>query len=224
LAAVFAELRLTTLQIASGPTVLEGSPANVSKIAMKELQNLKVQVKLQTRVIGSAELPNSQQEITLSDGDPITADMYIPMFGLKPNSSYLPPHLLNADGLVIVDEHLRVKGTDDVWAIGDISDIERAQYKAAVTQSAHLAKSITSILANKASLPYKVPTRMIAFIILNDLGHWLILFAALIGLSIGRKAGTGHYGTMRIPSFVIVMARKNLFIDNMGPTVDGSLF
>lgn len=41
---------------------------------------------------------------------------------------------------------------------------------------------------------------------------------------IGRKAGTGHFGTMKVPSFVVVWARKNLFMDNLRPTVDGSLF
>lgn len=45
-----------------------------------------------------------------------------------------------------------------------------------------------------------------------------------MGLSIGKKAGTGHFGSMKIPSFVIVWARKNLFIENMRPTVNGSLF
>ena len=45
-----------------------------------------------------------------------------------------------------------------------------------------------------------------------------------MGLQLGKKAGTGHFGSMRIPSFVIVWARKNLFVEKLGPTVDGSLF
>jgi hypothetical protein len=45
-----------------------------------------------------------------------------------------------------------------------------------------------------------------------------------MGLQIGKKAGTGHFGAWKIPSFVIVMARKNLFIERLGPTIDGSQF
>lgn len=46
----------------------------------------------------------------------------------------------------------------------------------------------------------------------------------MMGLQIGKKAGTGHYGNMKIPSFVIVFARKNLFTEKIEATVNGSLF
>jgi len=46
----------------------------------------------------------------------------------------------------------------------------------------------------------------------------------MMGLQIGRKVGIGHFGNMRIPGFVIIRVRKNLFMENLGPTVDGSLF
>jgi len=45
-----------------------------------------------------------------------------------------------------------------------------------------------------------------------------------MGLQIGKKAGTGHYGSMKVPGFIIIRARRNLFMDNLGPTVNGSLF
>jgi len=45
-----------------------------------------------------------------------------------------------------------------------------------------------------------------------------------MGLQIGKKAGTGHFGTFKIPSFIIIRARKTLFVENMGPTVNGALF
>jgi len=45
-----------------------------------------------------------------------------------------------------------------------------------------------------------------------------------MGLQIGRKAGTGHFGTFRVPSFVIVWARRNLFTERLRGTVGGDLF
>ena len=46
----------------------------------------------------------------------------------------------------------------------------------------------------------------------------------LTGLQIGKEVGTGHFGDMKVPSFVIVWARKTLFIENLKGTVDGSRF
>ena len=41
-------------------------------------------------------------------------------------------------------------------------------------------------------------------------------------LQIGKKVATGHFGNMKIPSFIIIRARKPLFVENIGPTVNGS--
>lgn len=48
--------------------------------------------------------------------------------------------------------------------------------------------------------------------------------AGMIGVQIGKKSGTGHFGNMRLPSFIVSMLRKSLFIDNLPRTVDGSIF
>jgi apoptosis-inducing factor 2 len=144
-----------TYQIGSGPTVLEGAPPSLSKIATKELQNLKVDIKLQTKVKGSAKMPNGQQELTLSDGNKLITDMYIPTFGLIPNSSFIPEKFLNMNRFVTVDEYLKVKGAGDVWAIGDVSDVEGSQLITCDKQSAYLAKNIIFLLSNKNAVPYK---------------------------------------------------------------------
>ncbi|MCJ1328911.1 hypothetical protein MMC10_005588 [Thelotrema lepadinum] len=194
--------------LASGSTILEGSPPSVHKIATQALQSLQVDIKLQTKVTDLVQTANNQQQLTLSGGDKMITDLYIPTFGLIPNSSYVPAKFLNADGYVVVDRHLQVKGTENVWAVGDVSDVEPAQFITTDKQSAHLAKNIVSLLRdnNKTLLPYKVGS------------------SRMMGLQIGKKAATGHYGSMRIPSFVVVRARKTLFVENMGPTVNGSLF
>jgi NADH dehydrogenase FAD-containing subunit len=133
-----------------------------------------VDVKLQTKVMGSTQMPNGRQELTLSGGDKLITDMYIPTFGLIPNSSYIPAKFLNANGSVTVDEYLKVKGAGAVWAIGDVSDVEPSQFISCDRQSAYLAKNITFILSNKTPLPYKVATsRMITFL-LAETEFWLI--------------------------------------------------
>ncbi|RDW73543.1 hypothetical protein BP6252_07450 [Coleophoma cylindrospora] len=192
--------------ISGGTAVLEGRPASMSKAAIKELQKLKVDVKLQTKIKGSATTSDGQQELTLMGGDKLVTDLYIPTFGEVPNSSYLPAKFVNTDGFVTVDEYLKLKGAEDVWAIGDVSDTEPPQFMFCDAQSVHAVKSILSTLTDKAILPYKVST------------------SSMIGLQIGKKAGVGHFGGMRIPGFIVTMIRKSLFVERLVTMGDGSEF
>jgi len=147
------------LQIGSGPTILEAAIPSVQKTATQLLQNLKVNTRLKTKVLSSVKAADGRQIIELSGGEKLIADLYIPTFGVTPNSSYIPEKFLNNNGFVIVDDYLKVKGVENVWAIGDISDNEPPQFLFADKQAAHLAKNINLILGSKAPLPYKGGTR-----------------------------------------------------------------
>ena len=53
---------------------------------------------------------------------PFAADVVLWAVGrVEPNSSFLPPAWLDEDGFVRVDAHLRVPGTDGVFAVGDVA-------------------------------------------------------------------------------------------------------
>jgi NADH dehydrogenase FAD-containing subunit len=145
-------------QIASGPTVTPGSAPALSKYALKALQDLKVDIRLQTKVTSSTQIPRGAQELTLSNGDKLMTDMYIPLFGVIPNSSYVPAKFLDAYGSVVVDEYLKVKGAVDVWAIGDISNVEPARWIYCEKHSKYAAETFASILTGKTPLPYKLST------------------------------------------------------------------
>lgn len=45
-----------------------------------------------------------------------------------------------------------------------------------------------------------------------------------MGLQIGKKAGTGQWGNWKLPTFLIVFARKGLFVERMAPMLDGTAF
>lgn len=113
------------LQIASGAHILEDTPASVSKVATKQLSNLNVTIKTLTKVMGSAKMPDGRTELTLSGGERVITDLYLPTVGLMPNSAYVPGTFVNNSGFVKVDECLRVKGTTEVWALGDVSQISK---------------------------------------------------------------------------------------------------
>jgi len=128
------------------------------------------------------------------------------------------------NGFVVVDDYLQVKGAEDVWAVGDVSAIEPAQFTTCDKQSAQLAKNITLILSNKTPMPSKKTTsRMIAFLIAKFEYSLIILQVYWVSRLAGRWE-TGHFGNMKMPGFIILWSRKTLFLENMGPTVDGSKF
>ncbi|RAH78033.1 FAD/NAD(P)-binding domain-containing protein [Aspergillus japonicus CBS 114.51] len=58
--------------------------------------------------------------VTLEDGRTLPADLYIPATGTKPNTGFLDPSLVAADGRVETNSTLRVRNAGDrVYAIGD---------------------------------------------------------------------------------------------------------
>ncbi|KAI1170088.1 hypothetical protein F4777DRAFT_145876 [Nemania sp. FL0916] len=192
--------------ISSGPTVLEGRPAKVSQTAEKQLAALKIDLRLNTKVQDTTQLPDGTQELTLADGKKLVTDMVIPTYGVVPNSSFVPSRFLDASGFIRVDETLRVIGAKDVFAFGDVADAEPPQLIYVEKQSTHMAKNLLLLIKNTPLIPYKVST------------------TAMIGVQIGKKSGTGHVGNFKIPSFVLSLLRKTLFIERLPKTVDGSLF
>ena len=68
-------------------------------------------------------------EITDKDGQKqvIDADLVVLAVGVSPATEFLkqstgfPQNVLQKDGSVLVDEYLRVRGLEDVYAIGDIA-------------------------------------------------------------------------------------------------------
>lgn len=70
------------------------------------------------------------------------------------NSEYIPKTLLNEKGEVVVDSFLRVKNVQNIWAAGDITNLEPSQLVYAQKQSAALAKSLDAILKGKEPIAY----------------------------------------------------------------------
>jgi NADH dehydrogenase FAD-containing subunit len=190
--------------INGGATVLEGTPASVIKTATNLLKNVNVTLMLSTKVVGDTKLPDGRTELTLSSGEKITTDLYLPTTGLAPNSSYVPAKFLNTNGFVVVDNFLQVKDAKDVWAAGDISAIQRPQIVNATKQADHVAKNIIASVKGKSLAPYKAGADMLA-------------------VPIGKKAGTGHMGSFKLPSFMVVFVKgKTFFTEKLAGTIDGT--
>ena len=63
--------------------------------------------------------------------DPFVADIVLWSIGdVRPNSEFLPDDMLDEHGFVKVDEHLRVPGQRDVYAVGDVAASDPARSSA----------------------------------------------------------------------------------------------
>ncbi len=135
-----------------------------------------------------------------------------------------------------MDQFLRVKGQSDVWAVGYVSAVQRAQYINADKQSAHAVKNIKLGLNGAEMVPFEAggkgllscsspswTLQLLLSIISVATNSWNYL--EMLAVTIGKKAGTGHMGNMKFPSFMINMMKgKTLFTEKMPLVINGSAF
>jgi len=110
-----------------GTRLLEYIGTKASSKALKWLKSKKVDVKLEQSVDLSSSSEASKTYQT-SNGETIEADLHFLCIGKPLGSTWIRETLLNndldADGRIKVDKHLRVKGKSNIFAIGDITDVQ----------------------------------------------------------------------------------------------------
>ncbi|MDP4502396.1 NAD(P)/FAD-dependent oxidoreductase [Nonomuraea turcica] len=98
-------------------------------------------------------------------GEKLTADIWFRCFGVTLHTDYLRGSLAaarDAAGHVRVDEYLRVRGQEHVYAIGDIADADRNMAAFASVQGELLAKNIRAhITGDGEPAPYEPQPAMI---------------------------------------------------------------
>jgi NADH dehydrogenase FAD-containing subunit len=152
--------------------------------------------------------------VTTTGGAEITADIWFRAHGVRVNSDYLSDGRLTTRtpaGQVPVTETLNVKGHDNVYAVGDITDVPEAKMAGYAMQHAEVvAKNIAAQLrGEQPSATYR------------PLPHPMIL------LPLGPRGGVGQLPTPDGPSVVsteTVSAYKGTdlftgrFVEQFGPT------
>ena len=114
-----AEVTLVT----SSSRLLPNLRPSIGAQAEVYLNRVGVDVQYKTKLTSTKTLDNGRTEITLDNGESITADLYIPAMGTTPMSSYVPPHLLDDKGYI----HTNAKTTrvdnagPRVYAVGDVA-------------------------------------------------------------------------------------------------------
>ena len=174
------------------PLALPAKP-NVRKAVSSALEKLKVRILPNTRVTAVTESVGGGQttlELTsVGDGktQTVVADVYLPAFGVKPNTDFVPAHLLAPSGQIKQTTRLRAEGHDNVFVIGDAGNLEDTRAIATDAQMQYLAKALQVYFtsAETAVEEYKP----------NE--------SFMLGVSIGKNTGTGQAMGMKIFSWVI---------------------
>lgn len=116
---------------------------------------MKIKVIKDTRISSTSPTTDGKTEVTLSSGEKLTVDLYLPTVGVIPNTEFVPRILLNENGDVVVDDYLRVKGAEGVWAAGDVVDIQASQFVYMQKQANALAKNLALVVNGKEPVLYK---------------------------------------------------------------------
>ncbi|KAE8447739.1 hypothetical protein EG329_010133 [Mollisiaceae sp. DMI_Dod_QoI] len=193
--------------ITAGTQLLNDVPTSVATFAENELKKLHVKVVKDTKIVSSSTSADNKTELTLSNGEKLVVDLYLPTIGVIPNSEFLPKDLLDNKGHVMVDQYLKVKGAEDVWAAGDITDCQPAQIIYCEKQAEALSKNLELVLTGKQPVVYKTDG------------------PPIMGVSLGRSRATGRFGNMKMPSLIIWFVKgRTLGVQKLPGLVSGSAF
>ncbi|MCJ1456827.1 hypothetical protein MMC28_007192 [Mycoblastus sanguinarius] len=200
--------------IIGGERALQASHAlpSVSQVVERDLQKLGVKMVRNTKVKGvhtntkGKEDAAAQTTLTLSNGSTLIADLYLPLFGVQVNTSFVPANLLDSAKNLVLDKTMRVVGTNNVWGIGDVGNLEAKQVTVTDAQIIHLSAALDSVLTGDGGQvkEYKPSGKTMIFI------------------TMGKKYATGQIGGWRLWGWITSYVKgRTLFVDTAQGYVGG---
>jgi NADH dehydrogenase FAD-containing subunit len=150
-------------------------------------------------------LPVGEIKAFFPDKHVTIADIWFRAFGVRAHSEYLGGGALadrrDERGYIRVDEHLRVVGETQTFALGDLADADRDMAGIANAQAAVVAANVRALITGTAKLTsYQTFPPMIAIPLGPEGGAGLlgdgVADAATIADLKGRHMGTDHFASL----------------------------
>ena len=151
--------RMRIILIDPGTKLLGAMSASASEYALKYLLGLGIEVKF-----GSGVKTFDGRLVTLNSGETIETETMIWAAGVKAAAiNGFDASLLARGNRIMVDEYNRVKGFDNIFALGDVCMQEDMRYAqglpglapVAIQQGQYVAKTILRIINNQEPKPFK---------------------------------------------------------------------
>jgi NADH dehydrogenase FAD-containing subunit len=183
-------------------------PQDLRDELRRQLDDLGVELRLGTAI---TELPSAPPAtlapiaVATADGGELVADIWFRAFGVRAHSQYLEGGALadrrDERGYVRVDQHLRVVGETQTFALGDLADADRDMAGIANAQARVVAANIRALITDTGELTtYETFPPRIAIPLGPEGGAGLlgngIADAATIADLKGRHMGTGHFAAL----------------------------
>ncbi|KAI6861442.1 hypothetical protein D0864_02493 [Hortaea werneckii] len=199
--------------IAGSDKLLPVLRKSLSDKAQRQLEKLGVQVKFGTKVTGAdSTSEDGKTEVQLDNGEKIAADVYIPAFGVQPNTEFLPEKLKGSGGYVATNgKTLRVDAAGPrVYAAGDVSAVDKGGVLNLYSSIPVLGANVSHDLLSEAGLS-AVPEKSY---VRKDGETQLV--------PVGPKTGVGAFNGWQMPGFAVSMIKgKDYMLKNMGDITEG---
>lgn len=151
--------RMRVILIESGDTLLANMNEANRKKAVEYLHDLGSEVWLNTKVV-----KYDGMDVTLGSGKPLQTSTLMWAAGVKGAiMEGIDPALITPAKRILVDEINRVKGSEDIFAIGDVGCMVTEKYPrghpqvapVAIQQGHLLAKNLVSLIHKQATKPFE---------------------------------------------------------------------
>ena len=152
--------------------------------------------------------------VSLSTGEKLEADLYIPAHGVRPNTEWVPPSLLNARGYIEANaktSRVEIAG-ERVYVVGDVAGFARGGIldinNSVPIMSAVLKRDLLDAGKNQPALKE---------ITMNTGESQFVV--------IGKSKGVGAFNGMKFPSFIVSLIKgRDYLVGNSYGLLDGSNF
>jgi NADH dehydrogenase len=149
------ECRVTLVEISS--RILSALDPDLAAYAASRMSRRGIQLRL-----GESVARIDADRVVLSGGETLPCSTVIWCAGIEPGPLVKRLHVpVDARGYILCERDLRVRGFENVWAIGDcavIPDGDGRPYPAtaqhAIREGAHLARNLTRALSGKPTRPF----------------------------------------------------------------------
>ena len=189
------------------PSVSQAVERNLQKLGVKLVHSTQVKDVQTMSAKGEEDAAGAQTTLTLSNGSTLVADLYLPLFGVQVNTTFLPTSLLDSSGNLLLDKTMRVVGTKNVWGIGDVGNLEPKQFTVTDAQIIHLSTALDSVLTAGEGAQVK---------------EYKPSGKTMIFITMGKKYATGQIGGWRLWGWIVAYVKgRMLFVDTAAGYVGG---